>query len=333
MKDLYKHLGVDPFVSSADEIRRAIYEAVDEDLAQDAAHILLNDGRREIYDRTHHSLVKIGQLRARMGVPVGIVEAAIDLTDFRYPKTNCESELVKLERTKARTLLRDNIRALVALLTSAVVVAAIVAVIYLYFPSERERRPMPPLTSDLTKAQSENQKSYDLGRRARPGTVQLTPSYEKAESETLATNDVNTLAAVAEDEPPLPTPLTGTVRFLNGYQSKPKYAPFEVSTPQGGGHHLIKLVDEQNDEVGTFFIREGDTLRVDVPLGTFELRYAFGENWYGVSKRFGPSTRYAMTDTPLQFAVEGNRASGNVVVLIKQIDGNLETHPISDDEF
>jgi len=127
VKDLYKQLGVDPFLSSVDDIQRAVSSASDDDLARDAAHILLNDERRQIYDRTHQTLLKIGQLRARMGIRSNIIGASSDLADFYFPSIPGETELAKLEKTKARALLRSNVLAIAIVLTVLVASFASIA--------------------------------------------------------------------------------------------------------------------------------------------------------------------------------------------------------------
>jgi len=82
-----------------------------------------------------------------------------------------------------------------------------------------------------------------------------------------------------------------------------------------------------------FFIRSGEVLSTDVPVGQYELRYASGETWYGEEYRFGPDTGYRKADAQLDFEQEGNKVTGYTIELIKQIAGNLKEIEIKPSEF
>ena len=80
----------------------------------------------------------------------------------------------------------------------------------------------------------------------------------------------------------------------------------------------------------TIFIRNGETASdMDVPTGTYELRYASGDSWYGETDLFGPSTSYSKAESFFTF---GN-GSGYTVELYKQVNGNLHTNSIDKDDF
>ena len=51
----------------------------------------------------------------------------------------------------------------------------------------------------------------------------------------------------------------------------------------------------------TFFVRAYSTVEIDMPAGNPELRYACGSTWYGESKLFGDSTRYAKDEEYYDF--------------------------------
>ena len=112
------------------------------------------------------------------------------------------------------------------------------------------------------------------------------------------------------------------------FTSNERLAPFEIrSSP--GGHYLLKLVDVYSkSDVMTVFIRGGVTVNVDVPLGTFEVRYAAGERWYGYEHLFGPDTACSKADKTFEFRIEGNQISGYTLTLYKVAHGNLHTSKI-----
>jgi len=104
-------------------------------------------------------------------------------------------------------------------------------------------------------------------------------------------------------------------------------APLEIKTSRNGGYHyFVKIVDAYTDrELGRFFIRSGETLDIEVPLGSYEIRYASGKTWYGVEYLFGPDTTYSKADSVFHFTYNGYQYSGYTVELIMQQHGNLST--------
>lgn len=110
-------------------------------------------------------------------------------------------------------------------------------------------------------------------------------------------------------------------------------APFRVST-SGQGHHLVKLQDVSSGKtILEMFIRAGDTIDTTVPLGTYTLKYASGNQWYGKQDLFGEETIRAVANETFTFKIDGNSIVGNTVELILQRNGNLQTTNISKDQF
>jgi hypothetical protein len=81
------------------------------------------------------------------------------------------------------------------------------------------------------------------------------------------------------------------------------------------------------------FVRGGTTVEIEVPLGTYQLKYASGKNWYGTTHLFGPETAYNKADTPFRFYIEGQRISGYTVTLYRVQDGNLRTSQLNPKDF
>ena len=89
---------------------------------------------------------------------------------------------------------------------------------------------------------------------------------------------------VAETEP-----VSGRTRY---YGAGDPVAPFRVTA--SGCSCLLELVDENTSKVVVdVFVKDGRTEDVRVPAGTFEIRYAAGQKWYGGEMPFGSGTSYS----------------------------------------
>ena len=110
-------------------------------------------------------------------------------------------------------------------------------------------------------------------------------------------------------------------------------APLKIKTPSYGSHFYVKVAFPKSRNIVTFFIRSGSTVQTDVPLGTYELRYAAGKKWYGTNCLFGRETIYSKAEEDFSFYVRGNQVSGYTVELILQRGGNLRTAQIRPEDF
>jgi len=110
--------------------------------------------------------------------------------------------------------------------------------------------------------------------------------------------------------------------------------PLKIATGSGSPNYFVMLVTRTTDAPALFlFIRSGEVLSVEVPVGEYELRYAAGETWYGEQYLFGPDTAYRRADAELNFEREGNKVAGYSIELIKQLAGNLKEININRSEF
>jgi curved DNA-binding protein CbpA len=130
--------------------------------------------------------------------------------------------------------------------------------------------------------------------------------------------------------PPQPLPNTGDTNN----PSLVGVAPLDVKTSVGDGHYWLKVVDYYtNQEVVSYFIQGGDTLNVMLPAGTYKIKYASGQNWYGPDKLFGNDTAYAEAQDIFTFSSNGYSYSGYTIELIPQTGGNLQTTELSKEQF
>lgn len=164
-----------------------------------------------------------------------------------------------------------------------------------------------------------DQRAQALGRIAELSGLQL----QKNVAPPPATSDTA--------RPALPLPATGDIRPR---RHRNAIAPFSIKT-KFGANYLVKLVNvaNVNDQIW-IFIRGGQSYETKVPLGTYSLRLAAGDAWYGRHNLFGPDTRFfrlrnkrpAGTDTlfTLTFRREGNRVIGSIINFEGSVEGNLE---------
>lgn len=104
-------------------------------------------------------------------------------------------------------------------------------------------------------------------------------------------------------------------------------------------NYFLKVVDwELNQTVMTVFIRAGEKVTLNLPAGSYKLRYAAGEQWYGEEHLFGPKTRYGevselMTKQPLQFKFERRGASWDLGLYGCNLGGNTSSKTLKSKDF
>jgi hypothetical protein len=107
-------------------------------------------------------------------------------------------------------------------------------------------------------------------------------------------------------------------------------APFSVTAPDRGDDLYAVRVTEVGTGriVGLVPLRRGETVKVEVPLGQYEMMFASGSRWYGPEKLFGFSGEKKKAVKTFNFYRSGNVINGNSVNLTNRIDGNLQTRPM-----
>lgn len=134
-----------------------------------------------------------------------------------------------------------------------------------------------------------------------------------------------------------PLPPTGVYRM---YTNQEHIAPFSVTVGKGP-NFFVKLENyTTRAPVIEMFVRAGETFKVDVPLGTYRLKYGSGPQWYGFDTCFGDRSRgasYSTSDERLIFKItediSGSWVEGNSVTLYEVLNGNFEDYDISPKDF
>ena len=113
-------------------------------------------------------------------------------------------------------------------------------------------------------------------------------------------------------------------------------APLEVQVPDNGLNYYFKLV-KGSGLIAEFFVASGQSIKLHVPLGTFDLRFAMGRSWYGYQDLFGVDTQtfelsrsLLFSDVPIPNGVEHR---GHTIRLEKFRDGNIGERRIDRNAF
>lgn len=130
--------------------------------------------------------------------------------------------------------------------------------------------------------------------------------------------------------PPVLTPTSGTVRR---HSAGIPVAPLTVKTSTGANYLLKLQTASSQRDILDVFIRGGDSIELDVPLGGYLVKYATGSTWYGYDHLFGPSTSYSKAESTFNFRQTGNSVSGYTITLYQVSDGNLRTRKIKPGDF
>jgi hypothetical protein len=117
----------------------------------------------------------------------------------------------------------------------------------------------------------------------------------------------------------------GADYYLNSSDTK---APFKITTPSDG-NYVMKIEDWNTKEfVAMYFIQRSSTLSIELPLGSYKLKFAQGEKWHGTNFLFGPTTAYSYVPDKMNFYIDGDYVRGHEIELIPQVNGNLTTPPM-----
>lgn len=122
---------------------------------------------------------------------------------------------------------------------------------------------------------------------------------------------------------PRPLPRNGVMhrRFAKGL------APLTIETRLDGRHYYVKLIREADgSEALTAFVKSGATLTEHVPVGTYRLKYAVGDKWYGEKWLFGGETVFHVMDQALEFKLKGSEIMGYRFKLYSKPLGRAKAH-------
>lgn len=121
-----------------------------------------------------------------------------------------------------------------------------------------------------------------------------------------------------------PLPNTGDTDNPNFYGDNPL-----IIKTQYGKNYWVRISNSINDAtMASYFVRGGDTLNIEVPKGSYTIKYASGDSWYGTAHLFGKKTQYAKADKVFEF-----NNNGYTIELIYQTNGNLNSKQLNANQF
>jgi len=162
--------------------------------------------------------------------------------------------------------------------------------------------------------------------------------YHRLKSPAVVT--ANDSAVAQQQLSAIPLPPNGTSRFFVK-EERPALLKVKAS---GKYHYLVKMTrPNSTDTVVDLIVRAGQQAQIKVPLGTFHIKWATGQTWYGYEKgkRFGPSTDFNKADQLFTFEQEvtetstGYMTSTTVleITLFEVISGNMKSKDIPESQF
>lgn len=297
MRDLYDRLDV-PQSAREGELREAIARASNARLKLEASEILLNTSRREQYDRLHATLKRIGVMRSGLGLTHSAQWGSSLASDFGLPASIPSRRYTDFSAKLlfANDLIAGRSKARKGSWYRSWFIWVVIACGFTWmFFAEQSGNRKPPASLDTTELRSAQ------GEAAFNGT-------------------------------PKPLPATG---LLQQYTAGSGVAPLTIRTA-GDANYFVKLVDARSGSTAAMiFVRAGSIAKVEVPLGSYRLRYAAGNTWYGPEELFGPGnmTMTSEADKTFNFSRVGNQISGYTVTLYSVAGGNLQTSAIPRSKF
>jgi len=323
MRDLYKRLGIS-VDGSESEIRTAITKTPHAGLRKDAEVVLLDSARRRVYDRIHAGLSDVGKLRARLGLNHSENWKGPAASDFSITHDSPRSlydELIAKVNTVSKAAKRAKfVEQTKSFLQVFGVLGALFGLFWLIVIFGDGGSLSNPLATPSS--------SSTASRQVRPQPSQPRPDIGQQTRATAPTRPVPSQPIFTAPEQPLP--YNGKVIKFTQLET---IAPFEIKSSTGS-HYLVKLADAYSDsDVLTVFVHGGSTVQIDVPLGTYIVKYAAGTKWYGYKHLFGPETSYSKADETFRFERNGYQVTGYTITLYTVLHGNLQTSTIRPEDF
>ena len=125
---------------------------------------------------------------------------------------------------------------------------------------------------------------------------------------------------------PVAFPRNGQVKR---FSSKEAVAPFKIVTKGAGTNYMVKMSEAWSGKVVmNIFVHGGESTEVEMPLGSYKMKYVTGGTWYGDRYLFGDGSRYWKADTTFTFSETKEKVHGYTVELFVQPGGNMETEEI-----
>lgn len=109
--------------------------------------------------------------------------------------------------------------------------------------------------------------------------------------------------------------------------------PLQLTPPsESESYSILAKVVARNSSV-RMYVHAGDLAEVKVPLGEYDVYYAYGSTWYGEDDLFGPETTYFKCSDTFTFESTSNGIKGWTLSLVPTNNGNIQSHEIDKSNF
>lgn len=124
----------------------------------------------------------------------------------------------------------------------------------------------------------------------------------------------------------LPQPSNGE-RFL--LPSSTCVSPLSIKAADYDDCYFVLSDHNTGSAIMSFYVHAGSTIKLDVPVGTFDIYYASGDSWYGTDLLFGSDAHYQKFDRTFSFSEH----SGWSIELQPVTYGNSDIKNVSTEDF
>lgn len=315
MKDLYARLQVSP-LASREEIAKAIPRA-SALTRSDAEAVLMQPGRKAVYDRTHQLLVRLAAVRGALDLqeaPYGSSPLYVEYRPARKsappswaPPSSGRQGMGAPEwpsRSEARR--REGSR-VVSIVVGLAALGTLVLVLVIG--------------------------SREDGLPSQAGLS--TPEPATALVVAPAGSGFKSLIDAMEQPAPKPALLPAGIppRCSSWVQPSNWRNDFAINvrTKSNSDYTLVRIYRAGAEHhIAEQFIYPGTRCELALPFGRYTMRTASGDTWYGDEHIFGPHTRYSEANAVFELTEPGAYYE---VELIPQVGGNMPTRSISAAQF
>jgi len=303
MKDLYKLYGLKAYINDESVIKNAIAYSTSKD-KKSGEYVLLHNGRKTVYDRTHQNLKLIGMIRAELDLTeTGHWDDRY--SDFTYTK-------VKQRRRQSRatppnSTVAKSSTAPDGYWSAGIIVVFLVMAIFWAVGSDsgrsaptykvKENSLLHVTSSALNVREQPNTKALIVGKLKRyqdvyedKGKGKQNWSYIRAKGQALEGYVSNKYIAYGDGYSGYISDCRkkGVIRPTNGSILSRKATGMHklVVNNSPGMDALIKLKNRSSKTVVAFYVRAGKSASVSVPEGSYQFQYATGSDYSNSCSRF-----------------------------------------------
>lgn len=308
MRDLYKQLGLSSLTNDQFEIRTAIFKADNVDKAI-GEYILLHEGRKRVYDRTHQNLALIGRLRKEL-----------ELTETGYWGSSYSDFTNREQQTSYRGKRASSSRDPIApksskpngdsnFIGNALAFLVVIIVLISIFSGKDNSSPKYSGNTNTNFNQTMHVTSNALNLRQQPNTdsniVGKLKHYQDINKDTSKSDSTWSYVRTKDNLKGYVSNKyiakgDGNIAYINNCRLKGVTRPSNgkvIKQVSSGRHQLVvnnspgadalaKLKDKNNRTVVEFYIRANQTAKVSVPEGSYRFQYASGTEYSPGCSRF-----------------------------------------------